>query len=325
MAALWDVFWTTLWGEGSPIDPIEPPPDPPKVAKWQGVTSTWTGYDGSVWDISNPNSGVLLTNDGVRGLHMPKFTKYRSQSPILHGSRFKGYRGEERSIFWPLLVYSDVSSSDWLDRNEQFWKTMHPGQTGLWTVTRPDGKSRAITCRFEDDGDWTDTGAVQNGWALYPVSLVAEQPYWMGEPIVRSWKQTADLDFFPDDEPDDYVLYIASSSQLDSAKMSNPGDEPVRPIWTAVGPFDSATVGVEGRTITVGPLEENEVRIIDTRSEFLAMYDKDGNEVTDELSDDSQFASIPPGETVLLSLDMTGGDEGAYVEAAITPLYHRAY
>jgi hypothetical protein len=321
-----DGMWTKFWGDGSSADPVEPPPDPPVMANWQGLTATWTGYDGSRWDISDPGSGVFITDAGIRGLHMPEITPYASQSPLLHGSRFKGYRIEPRELFLPTFLYSDVSSADWLDRNEAFWRTMHPGQTGLLRITRPDGKSRGLVCRYRNSGDWADEkGAVAGGWALYPITVVAEQPLWMGEPDTRSWEQTPDLDIFPDDDTDDYVLYIASPAQLDTAKMSNPGDEPVRPIWSVYGPFDSVTVGVEGRTITVGPLDAGEARIIDTRPEFLAMYDKNGNEVTDELSEDSQFASIPPGEAVLLSLEMTGGDVGAYVEASVTPLYHRAY
>jgi hypothetical protein len=32
---------------------------------WQGMKHTWTGWDGSVWDLSDPESGVFLTADGL--------------------------------------------------------------------------------------------------------------------------------------------------------------------------------------------------------------------------------------------------------------------
>lgn len=35
---------------------------------WERLKLTWTGWDGSQWDLTNPNGGVFLTEDGVEGL-----------------------------------------------------------------------------------------------------------------------------------------------------------------------------------------------------------------------------------------------------------------
>lgn len=327
MASFFGTFWTTTWGEGDPVVPGTPPDPLPVPSPWQGITATWTGWDGSVWPITEPASGVFLLNDGIRGMHMPKATKYKSQSPTLHGSQFRGYRFEDRDVFWPLYLYSDTSSIDWLNLNEAFWRTMQPGKTGLWTVTRPDGKSRAIELSFEDDSDWADVhGAVKSGWATYPIRLTAEQPLWMGEPITQTFGDPAsDLDFYGG-PTDDYVFYLSSSSSFDTAVIANPGDEPVRPVWRTSGPHGGVTVGLAGRLIEVPALLAGESRVIDTRPEFLAMFDQDGNEVTDELADTSDFTgSIPPGLKVELSVEMVSPGAGASVSVTIVPLFHRAY
>ncbi len=81
---------------------VPPPPTPPPGSgggsgtgdtdRWAGLQVTWTGWDGSVWELSSSDSPVWLTPEGTRGLSMPPVDRYTSEAPAVAGSRWRGYR-----------------------------------------------------------------------------------------------------------------------------------------------------------------------------------------------------------------------------------------
>lgn len=296
------------------------PPAPGRLVA-QGSTHTWTGWDGSVWDLSGLDSGVSL-GAGVRGLTMPPVQRFTSDSPGVHGSRWRGSRTQEREVFWPLRVFHAAGSQEWLDYDAAFWRTMHPDQTGVWTVTQPNGVARSLTLRCVDDGQQSfDTDPALLGWARYGVTLVAEQPYWEGEPVVRSWKLTDPVPFLG---PRGFgpPFYISQGSTLSNASIDNAGDIDAWPVWTIYGPTDSVTVGVNGRTVSVPfAIPSGAVITIDTRPTAQTALDGAGVEFTAQLGS-FDFAPVPAGQAVPLSLAMVGN---GYVEASLTPLHLRAW
>jgi hypothetical protein len=296
------------------------PAEGEQVAAWIGLQPTWTGWDGSTWNLSDPTSGVMLLRGGTRGLTMPPVQRLTSDSPGVPGSRHRGYRVAEREVFWPLFVFKDSDSAGWVEHDRAFWRTMHPDRPGVWSVSHPDGGSRSLRCRFVDDGEHAfDLLPVRFGWAKYGVTLVAEQPFWQGQPIIRSWKAADPVDFFGSGAPD---FHITPGSTLADAVMDNPGDEPAHVTWTVHGPTSSVEVGVGGRIIEVPfPLAEGESLTIDTAPTAQTAIDSDGVERTAELGE-VDFAPLPPGQSVSLSLNMVGS---GMVSATITPLYHRAW
>jgi hypothetical protein len=161
------------------------------------------------------------------------------------------------------------------------------------------------------------------GWASYGITLVAEQPFWEGPAVTRAWQASEPVPFIGGGPSNPTGgLYISSGSTLGSASMPNPGDEPAWPVWLIHGPTVSVSVGVGGRVIEVPfPLAEGEQLLIDTAPTAQTAIDSDGVERTAELGQ-VEFAPVPPGESVDLSLTMVG--QGV-VEAAITPLWHRAW
>jgi hypothetical protein len=247
--------------------------------------------------------------------------QWRSQSPAVAGARWRGAVADSREVFWPLKVWHDAGAAEWVDLDRAFWRTLDPQQTGVWAVTLPDGSRRSLTLRLKDDGDtvWNLMPTLY-GWAHYGVTLTADDPFWSGDEIRRSWAAGSSSDFFngPSKAPS---FNISSANALESATLSNPGDVDAYLTWTVHGPFTSVTVGVDGSTV-VAPITGalGDTLEINTDPSVQAAF-LNGADVTAQLTS-SEFVPLPPGENVSLSLALAGT---GYVEAAFTPRYYRAW
>ena len=282
---------------------------------------TWTGWDGSVWDLTNPDGGVFLTGKGVEGLGMPTHQAWVGESPAVHGQYYRGHLVEPRPAFWPVYLYSDEGSAEWIKLDRAFWRSLQPGKHGRWTVETPAGGRRSLSCRFVDDGRHSyDHDPIARGWAAYGVSLIADSPFWMGEPVRRTWSQRDAPKFFGP-EGKGPPFYVTSGSQLSTAKITNEGDLEAWPVWTIQGPLTSVTVGVDGATVQWNvTLAGTDILVIDTDPTVQCAW-LNGVDVTDQLGT-ADFAPIPSGDELRLSLTMAGTGS---VEASITPRYYKAW
>jgi hypothetical protein len=294
-----------------------PEPPAPVISRTGLAGMRWEAWDGTTWDLLDP-SGAFL-KEGVRGLAMPPITRQTSDSP--RGTRHRGHYVGERSVFWPLFLYADGTSQAWVDFDRQWWRGMRPNRLGRWVVTQPDGTERSIQLRYDGGGDQAfEADPSRQGWALYGVDLVAEQPMWQGTPIVRSWKNQDPVPFFGADGK----LHIASGSTTGSARVSNDGDVEAWPVWTITGPTNGVTsVGVDGHLVEVPfELADGEVLRIDTDPEVQTAVMEDGTDRTDDLGA-VDFAPIPDtDQPVRLDISLVGAGS---VAASVTPLYYRAW
>jgi hypothetical protein len=296
---------------------------------------TWSSdYTGGAVDLMDPSSdGLMLVQDGVRGLSMPPVQRWSSVSPALDGSRWRGFRVQEREVFWPLLVWSTEGTDAWVERDSQLWRMLRPEDQGTWTVATVQGGYRSLRLRIVDDGDHMfRRDPLKTGWTVYGIKLVAEQPYWEGEKQTVSWDNETLEPFFPGPP-----FTISGSNSMDGAVLDNPGDVAAWPVWTVLGPCSSAEIGVGGRKITIPfAVADDETLVIDTRPdaqtaivsrETVVTTPEGGFEQVIEDVDRTadlgavEFASIPPGEAVELSLSAAGGS----VQAELTPLFYRAW
>lgn len=283
---------------------------------------TWTADGQPPIDLLNPaTDGVMLVQDGVRGLGMPPVQRYTSTSPAVHGSRWRGHRIEERDVFWPLFVWSDKGTADWLERDAKLWRSFRPDVEGWWEFATSNAVRR-LRCRFVDDSDHSFTAdPSRRGWDLYGVKLVAEDPWWHGSPVRVEWGKSTGEGFLPGPP-----FSISGALDMGTAVMRNPGDVHAYPVWTIPGPSSSATVGLPGGTVQVPfAIAEGESLVVDTRpSAMTAMVHTAGGAVVDRTGQlgPSTFAAIPPGTAVTLSLSATGGSA---VRATLDPLYYRAW
>lgn len=305
--------------------PSNPTPDL-EINIWAGMPMSWVGADDSEWSLTDRQQGIAM-KPGVRGLLMPAYTRYSSQSPAVPGSRHKGSRALDREVMWPVKVFHGDGSISWMRRDRAFWQSLDPDKEGTWTVHHPDGATRSLQCRYIESDDSLDLNPIKLGWQTYQIRLLADSPFWLGQSVTRSWRQETETNFYS--EP---LFVLASGSSLGSATFSNEGDEPAYPVWTGIGPFTALSVGVEGQTLTVPfSVAVGQAVEIDTHpvtGQRLWSGDWDGERVvnrvnrTSELSGDQRFAPIPAGDSRVLSLTMTGTGT---VKASITPAYRRAW
>lgn len=329
-----------------PFDTTLPPviPRPPREPDpWVRTRSVWRGWDGSVWDLTNPDGGVFLKKgQQLRGLGAAKPIHYRQQSPALNGAQWKGLIYDTRSVSWPIRLFHDGSSEGWIQRNLAWWNSFHPRYTGTWMIEHPGlgvtTPRRYLDLRLEDDGDWgADLDPAFFGWADYVMRLLAEQPLWRGDTIYRPWTAGSPEPFAPVGGGPPFT--IGSSFTFETATLENTGDEAAPVRWLAVGPSTSTVVGVSGRILEIPfELEEGQGLIVDpspdaqTAIEATVTYDRSlhryvavptGVERTGELGEtdwDGQVV-LPHSGQVDLSLEING--TGA-IQAEMTPMYLRA-
>lgn len=297
-----------------------------------GLAFTWTGWDGSVWPLTDPSSGVYINAEGVEGLNAPAYRHHTQTSPAIAGQWHRGSVTEPRAVFWPLTVEHRGTEADFVARDAAFWRTMDPNRPGTWTVTRPDGAARSLRVRFVDDGGHAYThDPVRDGWEVYGLSLVADDPYWRGPEVRRSWR-ASDSDDFYNGAAKAPSFNLASSNVLGSANVDNEGDVDAWPTWTVVGPCTEVTLGVSGRTISAPiTLTATQALVIDTDPTAQTATVGTWNESTATLSGGVDrtadlaavdFAPIPAGSSVPLTITLAGT---GYVSVTFTPRYRRAY
>jgi len=246
-------------------------------------------------------------------------------------------------VFWPVHIYSDGGSIEWMLRDRAFWSTMDPEDIGVWTVTHPDGNHRSLRLRFVSDGDKVrDHDPMKRGWDSYGITLVAEQPFWEGPPEVRSFAgQAPPLPFFEPTGPQ--VVNIASAYSVANASMDNPGDVESYPRWFIEGPADTASVGVGSQVVDVPfAVDEGQSLVIESDPDLIGatLYDiapgSEGKKPSDRVVGvdlvnpvdktpdlgEADFAAIPAGTAVPLSLTLVGLGK---VEAQLPTLYRRPW
>jgi len=311
--------------------PWAPPPTP--APNWLGMSMFWRGWDGSEWAISDSRSGAVLLA-GTRGLTLPPTSRVVDSSPARAGSRHRGSVTSEREVFWPIKIFHGDGSLDWVARDRAFRRTLDPDRPGVWTVTQPSGETRSLTLHFDNEGAQAfDTIPSLIGWAHYGLYLVAEQPYWVGDPVTRSWAADVPMPFFDPTGPQ--LVNISSAHKLATATLDNPGDVGSYPRWYIDGEIESATVGVDGGMGGVHipfAIAANQCLIIETdpdvigatlyeiSPEQLALDERDRKKPSERVVGvdlispvdmtaalgPADFQPIPAGKAVPLTLVMTG-------------------
>lgn len=278
---------------------------------------TWTGIDGSVWDLARVTGSVTMRR-GVKGLHAPRLDVVKSSTPLVPGADLLGYSIPERQVYWPLTFFAR-SQDAWLTAYSGFFRSMHPIEEGLWTVGVGDG-ARTLALTYRDDGGYTfSDDPFVYGAAVIGIELEAARPLWRGKAIRKTFRAEDPVDFIPSTPGDEYnPSPIASFS---SAAIDNPGDEPAYLTWTVEGPQADLSLGIGGAVIDVPfAVPDGSVLRIDTdpAGQFATL---DGDDVTGPLGF-QMFGPVPARGTSPLTIASSGTGS---VTAELVPLYWRAF
>lgn len=288
-----------------------------------GISYEWES-GGSVWSLSDWQTGLFLDNRGVQGLHFPRMTKFESKSAAVPGVRQRGFRTEKRDVVWSMQIWAE-DSAEWLERMGEFFDSIHPTREGIWRVRVGDRvRQLRLTGVFDEDHMY-ELDPVYDAWSPYAVRLEAAQPYWEGEKITRGpWRTQNAAPFFPGPP-----FYISPGATAANATIPNPGDVEVYPVWTIDGPWSNVSVGVAGRIIDVPSALEDYHRLrIDTDprnpTALLGRHLEGDAYVWQDVTKALGFqrtTPIPPGASVPITIEATGTGS---VAVEIVPLHFRA-
>ena len=277
---------------------------------------TWTGFDGSVWDLS-ATDGPMVMAPGVKGLHMPPFNVFQSSTPLVPGVELTGYEIPARSVYWPINFYSE-SVDEWQATYAGFFNSIHPVEPGVWRVGEDDD-ARELPLTGVFDGSL----AFQNdpfvlGWALIGVELFAPRPLWRGQAKRVPFTLGTGTAFIG--ESGGPPFHIEKATSFARAQIENVGDEPAYITWTLQGPLTDVTVGVGGALVDVPDIADGDVLVIDTdpASQYATLNGADFNESLGF----QVFAPVPGNSKSGLSIAAAGTGT---VEAALVPLFWRAF
>jgi hypothetical protein len=144
----------------------------------------WQGIDGSIWDLYKGTQGLMLA-PGLSGLHLPVWKQQVSTSARVPGRRYLGTTYEPRTVILNLHV-GDMfgtprTDTTWRQLDDLVWKAFSAETPGLLYVISDTGGYRKLSCRMEQAPDPVhvlDPGL--QGLATYSVTLVADNPWWLG-------------------------------------------------------------------------------------------------------------------------------------------------
>jgi hypothetical protein len=306
-----------------------PPPVPVNDPGWTPLSMWWVDWTGTRWGLSDEQQGLVMMR-GIRGLGKVAWEHHEDDYAAIAGSYWRDARAQRREHFWPLYVYHDGSTAEFVARDRALSKGFSSRHEGTIYVQHENGDLRSIKARYEkglDESLDLDPGFF--GWVRYGVYLRSSQPFWEGTPIVRSWGIAEPVPFFGAGDPIEAgpPFGIAEATAAGSVYIDNPGDVEIYPTWTLTGPITasggwSARVGTPGHYIEVPfTIASGEELVIDTTpSRQSALLD--GVDVMADLAT-FDFDAIEPGANVELYVVSSALGDGL-VQVAATPLYERA-
>lgn len=261
----------------------------------------------------------------------PRTPSFVRETALLDGQLVTGWRAEPRRVFWPVVLIPSVDD-DWSQLQSRFWKGLRPNQYGLWTVTNtaPDGGSRSLRVRFVNDGDGVYTkDPSQRKFEVAGVELVADDPFWRGPQVSRTFQTAEDqLPFYATDS--DRVFNLLSSSTTGSTSIENPGEVIAWPTIRIDGPATAfaiskrSGIGAGGTPNLSGDIEiaEGQWLIIDQRPTVqTAVLYPDLVDVTVEL-DRAMFFPVAPEASTDIEVELTGAGS---LTVSFEPGYFRAF
>ncbi|GAB3622587.1 hypothetical protein GCM10027418_06690 [Mariniluteicoccus endophyticus] len=326
-------------GQSTLVNPPDGTPTLPVArSEWQGLGVEWRSDNGDVFDLVG--RGIALRRAGVEGLLMPKVDRRRTTSPGRHGAILRGWRVPPREAFWPLHVWSDISSTDWLAIDRRFWASLHPDIGGWWRITTPGGDYRELRLFYADADNALDHDPAAHGWTNYGVTLEAPWPFWQGPVRAQQFAPPTQRNFFgggalPVSEWTQRgaaaPFWISASQSVIDTTVTNPGDLPAWPTWRIHGPFTEAGIILDGHEIhwpdssdfeAAGADEGLEI-VTDPAGPSVRRFGPEGlRENLIHRLDRRDFAPIPAGDHVPFTVILAGA---GWIELGFRPNYLRAW
>jgi hypothetical protein len=297
----------------------------------QYIDVTWTGANGTVWDLTAWDSPVQVTTMDLPST--PAFSQQFASSPARDGRRYEGTTWQQADCVLTLIVGDVVPpagqphrrrGTEWRKLDKQFRLSMSPSEPGKLTITdRTSATSRHLHLRLDKPLaiPGNEDPAI-GGVATYSAIMTADDsPWWEGEVVPATFAAGSQQGPFFGGPNNTTLLYISQTDQLANATITNPGDREAWPVWWARGPFLTAEVGIGDEKVIL-PFSRGPNQTVHVDSYNQTITDENGDSLWDLMGfTDPVFAAIHPGETVPLHTTLTGSDNRSAIGVSLTPLY----
>ena len=285
---------------------------------------TWTGTDGSTWDLIN--GPVALTSLGIQGLGMPIAFETTRQTALNHGQVLQSWRLDPREVFLP-LIFDGASERDVEGVQRDFWHSLALGEYGELTVTDGNGAQRSLQLRFVEDNGLSyaiDPYAKTLKPRPFSLSMIADAPFWQGptQSIEFGLGPGGTATFFGNGSSAT-PFYIVKSTGGTDATLTNDGDMPAWITWSIAGPMTSFELEIDTHLVSGSiAVTAGDTLTIETSPLNQIAYLEDGTKVTRYLTNADFYPLPATGLPIPIGIDVVGTGT---ITAAFRPQYMRAF
>jgi len=288
-----------------------------------GMQWTWTGRDGSAWDLTAGR--VRLDKRPVGGVGEPEWVRSVRSSAGQSGQRRTAWStAKARAGFLPFFL-AETEPAARVATEAAWWASWDVDFPGTLTITQPDGSSRSIAACLQDDADYEPAkDPYTRPTDKLAVNWVADDPWWRGPAVVRTFGQQASQNFFGTRYGPPF--FISSSNILATATLTNSGDIDAPVLITVMGPATGFDFTISGHRVAGSiPVVAGASLLLDSDVRHLSATslatDGTRTDVTRQLAV-ADFARIPRKSTVPLTAQLTGSGS---VTVRHEPRYRRAW
>lgn len=287
---------------------------------------TWLGVDSSAWNLSTGNEHVYLL-DGLAGIGDPPFQAFW-QERLGDGDRYRGTRLTRREAILKVGVGAGLTGLTWRAVDRAWWQSWSRDRFGVLTFYQEDLSRRHLHLRLARQTDHVfDFDPGEEGGQEYVIAVVAEQPLWSGDDVTTTWSFAAGgEDFYGGVAGGGFgpPYVLSPSNGFGETLVTNAGDVPAWPRFEVSGPMAAATITVDGHNIDLPagvPAGQSRYVLTDPPEVYGGFLEPRWNEMTGAVD----FAPVPVGGTVPVTVSVSSPSAGAFVKMTITPRYERPW
>lgn len=299
------------------------------------LSVTWTDPRGKVWDLSGGTEGVLL-DLGQEGLDWSpiEHTWARGDMVWSVGRVTRGVHNLKITLGYSPVVGWLTGDALYQLLDEWWGQANSPFETGVLTVTRPDGQTRSRRLRLADTPGTSYT--YDPGLGMEPVtelwSLTGDGGWWDGpeQSYTATYYNGAlsgdQTKFYGGDTGAGWPLYISGGMYAGDAFVQNSGQGPMWLTWLIKGTVRNPTFGVTdvGVLRFEGTISVDQTVEISTDPTDRYVIDVDtGESLYSQVS--GVWAPVPVGDRVPLTIAMDSNGTGVRVIATGREQFARAF
>jgi hypothetical protein len=247
---------------------------------------------GTALVLSLANGWVILP--GVEGFDGPPPALIDVEPATWDGSLPVAARYAAREVFLPLNYAAD-STEALRDTTRALAVLTDIKRGGMVTleVAHADGTRRWTEGRLSAPFGTALAMAEAGLWRQFGLTLRCGDPFWLGKNRSETFVVGGSVPEFLSDEF--LPIQLADSQVVGSINIINYGDTDAYPVWTLTGPFDDATVTLDGLVWAVPDgLTDTEVLTIDTRRGVQSVMVNE-SAAWGRLAPGAQLGPLPPG------------------------------